>query len=102
MREYLYIDEVPDIVMKAIQLKIPSGIYNIEGSENFTIKEIANLIMEVTGFNKNLLNFNSLEKWDTGMKILMLDGSKLEGLIGLKSCEKLKDTLKEYLISNKL
>lgn len=49
VRDYVWIGDVADAFLSAIQLDIPSGEYNIGSGYGYSINEIANLIQEVSG-----------------------------------------------------
>ena len=81
VRQYLYVDEVPKIIEEAIDRHIPSGIYNIEGNETLSVKQLVCMLLEAHGINPDMSIFGTVKRQDEGMKILQLDGSKLNSLI---------------------
>lgn len=81
VRQYLYVDEVPIIIEEAFDRHIPSGIYNIEGNETLSVKQIVCLLLESHGIHPDMGIFGTAQRQDEGMKILRLDGSKLNSLI---------------------
>ena len=74
-------DEVPKIIEEAIDRHIPSGIYNIEGNETLSVKQLVCMLLEAHGINPDMSIFGTVKRQDEGMKILLLDGSKLNSLI---------------------
>ena len=81
VRQYLYVDEVPKIIEEAIDRHIPSGIYNIEGNETLSVKQLVCMLLEAHGLKPDMSIFGAVKRQDEGMKILQLDGSKLNSLI---------------------
>lgn len=81
VRQYLYVDEVPKIIEEAIDRHIPSGIYNIEGNETLSVKQLVCMLLEAHGLNPDMSIFGTVKRQDEGKKILQLDGSKLNSLI---------------------
>lgn len=95
-RQYLYVDEIPVLINSAFENKLVSGIYNVAGSETYSIK---NLIKRVFFyFNKPLDEgiFGRLEKDDINMKNLQLDGTKLFQIINFKAKISVTDVLQRY------
>ena len=81
VRQYLYVDEVPAIMEEAFHRQIPSGIYNIEGNETLSVKSLVCMLLEAHGITPDMSIFGTAKRQDEGMKILQLDGSKLNSLI---------------------
>lgn len=48
-RQYIYVHEVPRMIALAIEQNLPSGLYNIEGKETMTVKEIVTKIHHFMG-----------------------------------------------------
>lgn len=95
-RQYVHVSEVPMLLEKACLKGLSSGIYNIEGKETLTVKEIVELIHEVFGRTVPNGCFGSVERSDVGMKYLALDGSKLYKCIEFKASISIKDEIKSY------
>lgn len=95
-RQYVYVDEVPILLELAFDKKLPSGIYNIEGKETLTVKEIVELIHRVFGKEVSQCCFGSVQRVDVGMKYLALDGAKLRDKLGFISKISIEDVLKFY------
>ena len=75
-RQYIHVSEVPRMIDMAYKKNIPSGIYNIQGKETITVKEIVTLIHKVLGKQVAEGCFGSAQRADVGMKYLALDGRK--------------------------
>lgn len=95
-RQYIHVSEVPRMIHMAYEKNIPSGIYNIQGKETVTVKEIVTLIHKVLGKKVAEGCFGSTQRADVGMKYLALDGSKLETAIKFVASIKLEDIIKRY------
>ena len=96
IRQYIYIDELVEIVFNANSNTIPSGLYNIEGAETLTVKKLVSTLF--AAFNKPLPKsvFGKTQRTDTGMKNLQMNGQKLEQLIGYKPTIKIIDVYDRY------
>lgn len=95
-RQYIHVSEVPRIIDMAYKKNIPSGIYNIQGKETITVKEIVTLIHKVLGKQVAEGCFGSAQRADVGMKYLALDGSKLKTAINFVATIRLEDIIKRY------
>lgn len=95
-RQYIHVSEVPRMMDVAFEKNIPSGIYNIQGKETVTVKEIVTLIHHVLGKDVPDGCFGSVQRADVGMKYLALDGSKLKAATDFEASVKLEDVIKKY------
>ncbi len=95
-RQYVHVSEVPRMIDLAFEKNIPSGIYNIQGKETLTVKEIVSLIHKVLGKKVPKGCFGSAQRADVGMKYLALDGRKLRSLTGFEATVRLEDVIKMY------
>lgn len=95
-RQYIHVSEVPRMIGMAYEKDIPSGIYNIQGKETVTVKEIVTLIHKVLGKQVAEGCFGSVQRADVGMKYLALDGSKLEDATGFEAHVKLEEIIEKY------
>lgn len=96
-RQYLFVDEVPEIIATAYLKGLNSGVYNLEGGETLTVKDIVTRIFQ--HFNRNIYEscFGITNRIDTKMKYLALNGSKLNSSIGYKSKVRIEEILDKYL-----
>lgn len=95
-RQYIHVSEVPRMIGMAFAKDIPSGVYNIQGKETMTVKEIVTLIHKVLGKKVPDSCFGSAQRVDVGMKFLALDGSKLKIATGFEAAIKLEDVIGKY------
>lgn len=95
-RQYLHVSEVPRMLNLAYEKDLPSGLYNIEGKETLTVKEIVLMIHHAMG--KEVLEgcFGSVQRADIGMKYLALNGMRLQNEIGFKAKFKIIDVIETY------
>lgn len=95
-RQYVCVDEVPRLLEMALEKHLPSGMYNIQGKETLTVKEIVELIHRELG--KEVPNgcFGTAQRTDVGMKYLALNGDKLKDRIGYIPLIKIKGVISEY------
>lgn len=96
-RQYIPVTEIPKILALAYHKCLPDGIYNIEGNETMSVREIVTLIFKTLGKEIPSDCFGTSQRADTGMKYLALDGSRLFNAIGYKDTSKLEDNIKDYL-----
>ena len=96
-RQYVHVTEVPRMITMALEKQLPSGLYNIEGKETLTVKEIVTLIHHAMGKEVPEGCFGSVQRADVGMKYLALDGSKLRKKISFLPKVTIVETIKQYL-----
>lgn len=97
LREFLHVDDLADAVVFLMEKYSGLGHLNVGSGKEVTIKELAELVKEVVGFEGGLV-------WDSskpdGTPRKLMDSSKLAGLgwtpkVSLK--DGLVDTYKWYL-----
>ncbi len=96
VRQYVHVSEVPRMLGVAVEKNLPSGLYNIQGSETLTVKEIVTKIHHAMGKDVPVGCFGSVQRADVGMKYLALDGSKLRDAIGFEAKRGILDSLGDY------
>ena len=96
VRQYVHVSEVPRILDLALSKSLPSGVYNIQGSETLSVKEIVTKIHHAMGKEVPAGCFGSVQRADAGMKYLALDGTKLKNAIGFVAEKSIEDTLNDY------
>ena len=75
---------------------LPSGIYNIQGKDTLTVREIVTTIHHHFGKAVPDDCFGSAQRADTGMKYLALDGTKLKEAIGFEATIGLTNVIDRY------
>ena len=77
MREFLFVDDMAEAVVFALENELPEFLYNIGSGKDVTIKELAETIQGVVGFKGNIL-------WDKskpdGTPRKLMDVSKMRDL----------------------
>lgn len=77
MREFLFVDDMAEAVVYALENELPEYLYNIGTGEDLTIKELAETIQEVTGHEGTIV-------WDAdkpdGTPRKLMDISKMHNL----------------------
>jgi GDP-L-fucose synthase len=77
MREFLFVDDMAEAVVFALENELPEYLYNIGTGEDLTIKELAETIQQVVGHTGNLV-------WDSskpdGTPRKLMDISKMHNL----------------------
>lgn len=95
-RQYVYVNEVPRLLAQAYEKELPSGMYNIQGKETLTVKEIVNLIHRTLGKEVPQDCFGTAERSDVGMKYLALNGEKLALRTGFEPETSIEDVIRKY------
>ena len=77
MREFLFVDDMAEAVVYALENKLPEYLYNVGSGKDITIKELAETIQQVTGHQGEII-------WDTekpdGTPRKLMDVSKMKEL----------------------
>ena len=77
MREFLFVDDMAQAVVFALENKLPEYLYNIGTGEDLTIKELAETIQKITGHQGQII-------WDStkpdGTPRKLMDISKMHAL----------------------
>jgi len=77
MREFLFVDDLAEAVVYALENKLPEYLYNVGSGKDITIKELAETIQEVTGHKGDII-------WDDdkpdGTPRKLMDVSKMATL----------------------
>ena len=77
MREFLFVDDMAEAVVFALENELPEFLYNVGSGKDITIKELAETIQAVVGYKGNIL-------WDKskpdGTPRKLLDVSKMRDL----------------------
>lgn len=95
-RQYVHVSEVPRLLETAFEKKLPSGMYNIEGKETLTVKEIVELIHREMGKQVPEGCFGTVQRTDVGMKYLALNGYKLKKEIDFEAKIDIIDIIRLY------
>jgi GDP-L-fucose synthase len=91
-REFLNVLDLAEAIKLCVNKKIKDSIINVGSGEEISIKNLANLIKKISGFNGNLY-FN--KSYPDGVKRRKLDSNKINKL-GWKPKVFLNDGLKKY------
>lgn len=76
-REFLYVDDLADACILLMERRIGEGIYNIGAGTDLTVKELAETVMRVVGFEGKLV-FDASKPDGTPRKLL--DASRMHAL----------------------
>ncbi len=91
MREFMHVDDLAEAIIFSLNIKLNSNIYNVGSGQEVTIKELANIVAEVTGYLGSIL-------WDiekpNGTPRKLMDSSKFFDL-GYQPQVKLFDGIKK-------
>ena len=91
MREFLFVDDMAEAVVFALENNLPEYLYNIGTGKDITIKQLAETIQKVTGHQGDIL-------WDSskpdGTPRKLMDVSKMKE-IGWQYATELEDGIKK-------
>ncbi|WKD86103.1 GDP-L-fucose synthase [Polaribacter huanghezhanensis] len=91
MREFLFVDDLAEAVVFALENKLPEYLYNVGSGVDLTIKELAETIQDVVGHSGELI-------WDSskpdGTPRKLMDVSKMHAL-GWKHKINLEDGIRK-------
>ena len=91
MREFLFVDDMAEAVVYALENKLPEYLYNIGSGKDTTIKELADIIQRITGHQGKIL-------WDDskpdGTPRKLMDISKMKD-IGWQYSTELEDGIQK-------
>ena len=77
MREFLFVEDMAEAVVYALENKLPEYLYNVGSGKDITIKELAETIQKVTGHEGNIV-------WDAekpdGTPRKLMDVSKMKNV----------------------
>ena len=96
VRQYLYVGEVARVLENAYMHSLPSGVYNMEGNEVLSVRDLVGIIQD--SFNKQMNEdcFGEVQRSDTSMKYLALGGKKLSSAINWKPNTSLREEISKY------
>lgn len=77
MREFLYVDDMADACVFMMEAGISQGLYNVGTGEDVTVRELAETVMDVVGFDGDIV-FDASKPDGTPRKLL--DVSRLKAL----------------------
>ena len=93
MREFLFVDDMAEAVVYALENKLPEYLYNVGSGKDITIKELAETIQKVTGHQGKII-------WDSekpdGTPRKLMDVSKMKAMGWEYSTELLEGIEKTY------
>lgn len=72
MREFLYVEDMADACIFLMESGVKNGLYNIGVGEDVTIRQLAEIIMNVVGFEGTIV-FDSSKPDGTPRKLLNVD-----------------------------
>ena len=93
MREFLFVDDLAEAVIYALENNLPEYLYNIGTAKEVSIKELAKTIQEIVGHKGTII-------WDTtkpdGTPRKLMDVSKMKEIGWQYSTELKKGIEKTY------
>lgn len=95
-RQYIHVNEIPRMLALSVEKNLASGVYNIQGKETVTVKEIVTKIHHAMDKEVPEGCFGSVQRADVDMKYLALDGKKLREATGFEANIKIVDVIETY------
>jgi GDP-L-fucose synthase len=109
MREFLFVDDMAEAVLFALENNLPEHLYNIGTGKDITIKELAKTIQKITGYEgdiiwdsskpdgtpRKLMNVSKMKDIGWGYSTELEDGIKKTYKWFIKNIENLKQ-IKNY------
>ena len=91
MREFLFVEDMAEAVLYALENRLPEHLYNVGSGKDITIKELAETIQKVVGYQGEIV-------WDTdkpdGTPRKLMDVSKMRN-IGWRYTTELEDGIEK-------
>lgn len=75
MREFLYVDDMADASLFLMEANVSDGLFNIGTGEDVTISQLAEIVMEVVGFD-GIIRYDQTKPDGTPRKLLNVDRMK--------------------------
>lgn len=97
LRQYIYVNDVVELISLAVQQNIAGGVYNIGGTEQYLVKDLVSLLYSFFNQQPNESCFGLNEsRSDVQMKSLRLNSQKLDSLISLNKRQTIRDVYTKY------
>lgn len=93
-RQFITLEEMIQMVDKAISKHIASGVYNIGGGEFLSIRNLIERLFNIYNVPCKKHYFGQEIRRDGDIKSLCLDGSKLKSQLGIQPNSKIEDIFK--------
>ena len=93
-RQFITLEEMIQTVDKAIDAKIPSGLYCVGGGEFLSIRNLIERLFAIYNLPCKDVYFGQSVRRDGDIKILRLDGSKLYKALGYQPDKTIEDIFK--------
>ena len=93
-RQFIFLDEVMEVLRRALEKRIPSGVYNVGGGEFFSIRTLIERVFAFYNEKCEKSFFGQSVRRDGDIKSLRISGKKLQDVIGYLPSAKIEDNLK--------
>ena len=94
-RQFIFLDEVMLVLQKAIEMQIPSDVYNVGGGEFFSIRSLIERVFAFYGVACDDSYFGQSVRRDGDIKSLRISGDKLYRVLGYLPTSKIESALKK-------
>ena len=93
-RDYLWIEDLCSVIMTLARGSVAAGAYNVTAEENYSTREVIDIIQEEMGTNLPILY---RDKKFSEIPYQRMDGSKLKAELGFGPSTKLRDGIRKML-----
>jgi dTDP-glucose 4,6-dehydratase len=93
-RDYMWIGDLCDVIMEMVGAENLAGAYNVTSEENYSTREVIDIIQEEMGTNKTILY---KEKEFSEIPYQRMSGAKLYSALGGAPITKLRDGIRKML-----
>ena len=97
VRQYLYVGDVPEYIIRSYLKQLPSGIYNLGGDIVVSIQELVSIICTKQNHKLDYGSFGKQKKLDSKMQYLALNDSLITNCLNYNDKTQFKNVLELYL-----
>lgn len=91
IRQFILMEDIINVIIKSVEMRIPSGIYNIGGGEILSIRKLIERLFNLYHVPINDNMFGKELRRDGDVKCLKMDGTKLYNKINYLPNNSLED-----------
>lgn len=97
VRQYLYVGDVAQIIDNAKIKQLPSGIYNLPGTETLSVRQLVTNIADAFDYKINSASFGLAQRTDVHMQYLALESANsILSLLTIHYLKKIEDVYEQY------
>lgn len=96
VRQYLYVGDVPEYIIRSYLKQLPSGIYNLGGDIVISIQELVSIICTKQNHKLDYGSFGKQKKLDSKMQYLALNDSLITNCLNYNDKTQFKNVIELY------